>query len=77
MSSHKELRELMLICWHATTITAATTTTLFQYSRALVRGITYYSKQFSIHTFHLKVSLKHTIKISEFIRFIWILSFVP
>ena len=31
MASHKELRELMLICLHATTITT-TTTTLFQYS---------------------------------------------
>ena len=32
MASHKELRELMLICLHATTITTTTTTTLFQYS---------------------------------------------
>ena len=32
MTSHRELRELMLICLHATTITTTTTTTLFQYS---------------------------------------------
>ena len=45
----------------------------------LVHGITNYSKQFSIHTFHLydtltkKVSQKHIIKISEFIFFARIL----
>ena len=47
MASHKELRELMFICLHATTITT-TKTTLSVSIPTLVRGITYYSKQFSI-----------------------------
>ena len=46
MALHKELREFMLNCLYATT------TTLFSIP-TLVRGITNYSKQFSIHTFHL------------------------
>ena len=45
MASHKELRELMLICLHATTITTTTTTTLFQYSHV--------STWYYLHTFHL------------------------
>ena len=47
MASHKELRELMFICLHATTITT-TKTTLSVSIPTLVRGITYCSKQFSI-----------------------------
>ena len=47
MASHKELRELRFICLHATTITT-TQTTLSVSIPTLVRGITYYSKQFSI-----------------------------
>ena len=40
MASHKELRELMFICLHATTITTTTTTTLSVSIPTLVRGIT-------------------------------------
>ena len=49
MASHKELRELMFICLHATTITTTKTTLILSVSiPTLVRGITYCSKQFSI-----------------------------
>ena len=59
----------MLICLHATTITT-TTTTLFQYSHVP----TYVS---FIRYSNEKSELKTTIKISEFMFFAWILSFVP
>ena len=49
IASHKELRELMFICLHATTITTTKTTLILSVSiPTLVRGITYCSKQFSI-----------------------------
>ena len=38
MASHKELRELMLICLHATTMTT-TRKTLFQYSHVVLPTI--------------------------------------
>ena len=55
MVSHKELRELILICLHATTITTTAIPTL-------VCGITYYSKQFSIHTFDLYDTLTKKVR---------------
>ena len=51
MASHKELRELMLIGLHATTTTMQQQQQqqqLYFSIPTLVRGITYYSKQFSI-----------------------------
>ena len=49
MALHKELRELMFICLHATTMTRTNLKTTLSVSiPTLVRGITYYSKQFSI-----------------------------